>query len=94
MAMLAITLAFFSVRLLKNRRDTFTLVFAVSTIAFLVIGSGWLFFLQDNPVTAGIMELIRNLPLAGARGILLGIALGSIMTGLRILVGSDRPYSG
>ena len=32
--------------------------------------------------------------LAGLRGILLGVALGTIATGLRILLGSDRPYSG
>jgi len=30
---------------------------------------------------------------AGARGILIGVALGSLATGLRVLVGFDRPYS-
>ena len=35
-----------------------------------------------------------GLPVAGARGILLGIALGSLTAGLRILMGADRPYSG
>lgn len=30
---------------------------------------------------------------AGARGILLGVALGSIATGFRILLGMDRPYA-
>ena len=30
---------------------------------------------------------------AGVRGILLGVALGTIATGLRLLVGMDRPYS-
>lgn len=30
---------------------------------------------------------------AGVRGILLGVALGTIATGLRLLVGLDRPYS-
>jgi len=28
----------------------------------------------------------------GARGILLGVALGSIVTGLRVLLAVDRPY--
>jgi hypothetical protein len=32
--------------------------------------------------------------LGGLRGILIGVALGTIATGLRILLGSDRPYSG
>lgn len=30
---------------------------------------------------------------AGARGILIGVALGSLATGVRLLVGFDRPYS-
>jgi len=30
----------------------------------------------------------------GARGILLGVALGTLTTGLRILFGADRPYGG
>lgn len=32
--------------------------------------------------------------LGGLRGILIGVALGTIATGLRVLLGSDRPYSG
>ncbi len=30
---------------------------------------------------------------AGARGILLGVALGAIATAFRILLGMDRPYA-
>jgi hypothetical protein len=29
---------------------------------------------------------------AGARGLLLGVALGAIATGLRVFLGFDRPY--
>jgi hypothetical protein len=36
---------------------------------------------------------VMNVPvMAGARGMLLGIALGTIITGLRLLLGVDRPY--
>lgn len=94
MAMLSITLAAACLRLLKNRHDMFSIVFAISTIVFLVIGSGALFFLDEIPFASGVIKVIRDLPLAGARGILLGIALGSLMTGIRILTGSDKPYSG
>ena len=39
-------------------------------------------------------EWVLNVPsTAGARGILLGVALGTIATGLRLIVGLDRPYS-
>jgi len=31
---------------------------------------------------------------SGARGLLLGVALGTLTTGLRILFGADRPFGG
>ena len=31
---------------------------------------------------------------AGARGMLLGIALATVVTGLRVLLGQDRSYRG
>jgi len=41
-----------------------------------------------------IKDWILNVPtLAGVRGILLGVALGTIATGLRVLIGTDRPYT-
>ncbi|MDX1520313.1 MAG: hypothetical protein R3264_01640 [Anaerolineae bacterium] len=41
-----------------------------------------------------IKDWILTVPtMAGVRGILLGVALGTIATGLRILLGTDRPYS-
>jgi len=32
--------------------------------------------------------------LGGARGILIGVGLGALLTGLRVLFGIDRPYGG
>lgn len=41
-----------------------------------------------------IKDWILSVPaMAGVRGILLGVALGIIATGLKILVGMDRPYA-
>lgn len=40
-----------------------------------------------------IKDWVLDVPaLAGARGILLGVALGASATGLRVLLGVDRPY--
>ncbi|RMF04936.1 MAG: hypothetical protein D6768_02045 [Chloroflexi bacterium] len=41
-----------------------------------------------------IKDWILNVPtMAGVRGILLGVALGTIATGLRVLLAADRPYT-
>jgi len=48
--------------------------------------------LSDNVVS--IKDWVLSVPsAAGVRGILLGVALGTIATGLRLLAGMDRPYS-
>ncbi len=49
-----------------------------------VISGGWLPIIKD---------WILDVPaLSGARGVLLGVALGTAATGLRVLLGIDRPY--
>jgi hypothetical protein len=42
-----------------------------------------------------LKDWILNVPsTAGVRGIIIGIALGTIATGVRVLTGFDRPYGG
>jgi hypothetical protein len=42
-----------------------------------------------------VKEWLLDAPVAsGVRGIVLGVALGTVATGLRILLGQDRPYLG
>jgi hypothetical protein len=94
MALLAISLAYASLRLLQKRKGLVAVVFVISALLFLLVTSGLLASGSDNPIMASVLTAINQLPVAGARGILLGIALGSLATGLRILMGADRPYSG
>ncbi len=94
MAMLAVSLAYACLRLLQKRRGAMGMIFFVSVIVFLLLGSGLSAALQNLPGIGELVMVINRLPLAGARGILLGVALGSLMTGIRILMGADRPYSG
>ncbi len=94
MAILVVTLTFASIRLFQRRKGLMVIVFAVSALVFLLIGSGLLSPLQDLPGIGGLIAFIQRLPVAGGRGILLGIALGSLTAGLRVLLGADRPYSG
>ena len=94
LALLAVTLAFASLRLVQRRGGWMPVVFLASALAFLLLASGILPIKAETPVLGSLFTFIHRLPLAGARGILLGIALGSITTGLRVLLGADRPYSG
>lgn len=94
MALLAITLSYSSLRLLQRQRNLMGIIFFLSVIVFLVINSGVLAFSADIPILQDLLTGFHQIPSAGARGILLGIALGSIATGVRILIGVEKPYSG
>ena len=46
------------------------------------------------PALVNIKDWILDVPvMAGVRGILLGVALGAVLTGIRLLLGVERPYS-
>lgn len=94
MAVLAITLAFASLKLLQRQRNWMGFFFFISVIVFLLINSGILSFASNIPALKELLSGINQVPIAGARGILIGVALGSLLTGIRILIGSDRPYNG
>lgn len=47
-----------------------------------------------SPLIPEIRDWVVNVPaIAGMRGIAIGVALGAVLTGLRLLTGIDRPYS-
>jgi hypothetical protein len=94
MGMLAVTLTFASVRLFQRRKGLLAGVFIFSALFFLLLGGGFLIPLRQVPVLGLLLDLAARLPVAGGRGILIGIALGSLTAGLRVLMGADRPYSG
>lgn len=91
MALLTVSLAYASIRLLRRRRNVFTITFFISLVVFLLLSSG-LLSLFNSSVVPPVTAALGRLPVAGARGLLIGIALGSLTTGLRILTGTDRPY--
>lgn len=93
MALLSITLAFASVRLLQRKLSPMAVTFVISTLVFLILNFGYL-TAGNNPDINNIALAINRLPVAGSRGILIGVALGSLTMGLRILFGADRPYGG
>lgn len=94
MAVLAIALTYATVRLLSHRLNTFTAVF-VFTAVLVLLGSGPFFGLEIPFLSSVLRPYVNNvLVAAGARGILLGVGLGVVATGLRVLFGADRPFGG
>lgn len=94
LGLVAVTLTLASFRLFQRRRGVMGITFIISAIVFMLITGGLLTPLEQSPALAGLVDWLRRLPLAGGRGILIGVALGSLTAGLRILLGADRPYSG
>ena len=94
MALLAISLVFASLKILQRHRNLLGFVFFISVILFLILNSGVLAATSEIPILRDLLSAFHQVPVAGARGILLGIALGSLATGIRVLIGSDRPYNG
>jgi hypothetical protein len=91
MALLAVVLAYAGARLLNRRINLFSLIFLLTSLTVLV-GMATIPFI-NAPLLGEVRAWITQVPaVAGSRGILLGVALGTIATGLRILIGSDRPY--
>lgn len=94
MGLLTISLLYAAIRLLRRRADLMAITF-IATAALIFIGSATLPF-GDIPVLGTLVRpwVTQVWALGGARGILIGVALGSLTTGLRVLFGADRPYGG
>lgn len=93
LGILAIFLVYACARLFNQRMNTYTLIFIGAVLAGLV-GAVTIPTVDLSVIKELIAWLSNVWAVAGARGILLGIALGTVATGLRILLGADRPYGG
>jgi hypothetical protein len=90
MAILTVTLIYASIRLLRRRLDVMSVLFLVAAVLFLIA-------FMPTPISAGnpaIAQFVSVFSTGGARGLLIGIALGVLLTGLRVIFGVDRPYGG
>ena len=93
MGILAVVLVYAGVRLLRRKPNLLSIVF-IATAVIILLMTGPLFGI-DVPGLSELRIWIGKVPaVAGGRGILLGISLGIVAAGLRILIGADRPYGG
>jgi hypothetical protein len=93
MGILTISLLYAAIRLLRRRVDAISIFFLLTT-AIILFGSATLPF-GDMPLLGTFSRWVSQVwALGGMRGILIGVALGALTTGLRVLFGADRPYGG
>ena len=93
MAILAVTLIYASIRLLRHRVDVTSVLFLAVAVIFLIAIMPTPFGALDA-LQQFIIQIAGMFSRGGARGLLIGIALGTLLTGLRVLFGVDRPYGG
>lgn len=94
MGLLTITLLYAAIRLLRRRADVMSIFFIITAV-LIFLGSATLPF-GDVPIVGTLIRpwVSQIWAVGGARGILIGVALGTLVTGLRVLFGIDRPYGG
>jgi hypothetical protein len=93
MGILTVVLIYAGMRLLRRKPNLLTIIFIATAVVILLM-TGPLFGI-DIPGLADLRTWIGEVPaVAGARGILIGVSMGIVAAGLRILMGADRPYGG
>jgi cytochrome bd-type quinol oxidase subunit 2 len=94
MGLTVVSFAFSSLTLIKRQKHSlFVYLFLCSTLFFILIMIG-LFDRINSPILQMMVNLLESIPIGGIRGLLIGMALGSLITGIRIITGTDRPYAG
>jgi hypothetical protein len=95
MAILVVTLLYASIRLLRRRVDVMSVLFLVVAVVFLIAIMPTPFGpLLGERGNQAVVNFLGTFSHGGTRGLLIGIALGTLLTGLRVLFGIDRPYGG
>jgi len=90
LALTAVTLVLAGARLLRTRRRVSSVLFLL--VALLVLLTTVPFVYPEILETG--MRFVGAISTGSMRGLLLGVALGTVVTGLRIILGIDRPHSG
>jgi hypothetical protein len=81
-------LVFAAYRLMRRRVTVWGLLF-VATLVIVLVG----FAQQSGTLLSGLREWILRVPVsAGTRGLLIGIAIGTVVIGARVLIGQDRIF--
>lgn len=96
-SLLAVFLLLAGVQLLKRQRTGWAVLFGLTAVLML-LGQA---LLTSRLLPAGlrapvnqVVEFVQNVVVtAGLRGLLIGVALGTFLLSLRLLMGVERPYN-
>ncbi len=89
LALTAVTLTLAGMRVFRTRREAGSLVFVLVTLLMLFTAVPFIY----PPLVQKIVDLVNVMAVSGMRGVLIGVALGTTLTAIRILLAMDRPYS-
>jgi Na+/H+ antiporter NhaA len=71
--------------------DALSVSFGLSAVFFLLLGMN-ISRLVINPQLDAALLTLSQIPLIGARGLIIGISLGALLLALRIVFGIERPF--
>jgi hypothetical protein len=89
LALLSVTLAVALIRAMRPGISILSIIFIASALIFLWAGTGFIPF-QDMKSVQPVLSFLNTLPLGGARGILIGVGLGSLTVGIRTLLRTEQ----
>lgn len=90
LAVTAVTLALAGMRAFGTRRRVESVLFVAVAVIMLLTTVPLVY-----PVfVEHVLQFVEAAGTGGMRGLLLGVTLGIVMTGLRVVLGIDRPHSG
>lgn len=89
MALIALVLMSAAVKIFRVRGwSMLTVSFGFSALVFLFLNLGFL-RVESNPGLNQLVSTLQRLPIMGARGLLIGVALGALLMALRVLFGQE-----
>lgn len=90
-ALLVFSLVYAAYRLMRREVSVWNTLFS---LALIVVLFGWI-PAQGLEQLGALRDWFVEVPVsAGARGVLIGVALGTLMVGVRVLIGQDRSVRG
>jgi hypothetical protein len=96
-SLLAFFLFFAGFQLMKRQRSIWSFIFMLTAVTMLFVNA----LLATDLLPENILSILERIQyaiqnvivLSGVRGLLLGVALGTILLSIRILLGVERPYN-